>query len=255
MITYYFQIIFLALIQGVSEFIPVSSSAHLFLISNIGKISIQSLEIDISLHLGSLLAILIYFRNELINIFKNKKILNLILFGSMPIIIVGFILYNFELIYQLRNLKLIASTTLIFGILLYFVDKRPISNNINQNLNFKNIIAFGIFQILSLIPGVSRSGVVITACRIYKFNRIDAAKISFYLSIPALTGASILGLNNALEENIEINLPIILSTFFSFIFSYLTIRFLIFYLKSFSLNLFVYYRILLALALFLIAYR
>ena len=98
-----------------------------------------------------------------INIFKNKKILNLILFGSMPIIIVGFILYNFELIYQLRNLKLIASTTLIFGILLYFVDKRPISNNINQNLNFKNIIAFGIFQILSLIPGVSRSGIVITA--------------------------------------------------------------------------------------------
>ena len=175
MITYYFQIIFLALIQGVSEFIPVSSSAHLFLISNIGKFSIQSLEIDISLHLGSLLAILIYFRSELINIFKNKKILNLILFGSMPIIIVGFILYNFELIYQLRNLKLIASTTLIFGILLYFVDKRPISNNINQNLNFKNIIAFGIFQILSLIPGVSRSGIVITACRIYKFNRIDAA--------------------------------------------------------------------------------
>ena len=113
----------MALIQGVSEFIPVSSSAHLFLISNIGKFSIQSLEIDISLHLGSLLAILIYFRNELINIFKNKKILNLIFFGSMPIMIVGFILYNFELIYQLSNLKLIASTTLIFGILLYFVDK------------------------------------------------------------------------------------------------------------------------------------
>ena len=255
MISQYIETFFLAIIQGVFEFIPVSSSAHLFLISYIGKFNIQSLETDISLHLGSLMAILIYFRKELINIFENKQILNLIFFGSIPIVIVGFIFYNFELIYQLRNLKLIAWTTLVFAILLYIVDKKPTSNSINEHINLKKIIAIGVFQILSLIPGVSRSGIVISACRIYKFNRIDAAKISFYLSIPALSGASVLGLNNALKENVEFNSTVILSILFSFIFSYITIKFFIIYLKSFSLNLFVYYRIFLALALFLIAYR
>ena len=246
MISYYFQVIFLALIQGISEFVPVSSSAHLFLISSISNFNYQSLELDISLHLGSLIAILIYFRKDLINIFNKKKILNLIIFGSMPIVIIGFIFHYFELIYQLRNLKLIAWTTLLFGIFLYLTDKNKITKTIDINLNLKNIIIIGIFQVLALIPGVSRSGIVISASRIYNFNRIDSAKIAFYLSIPALTGASVLGFNNALEKNLEFNLTIILSTFFSFIFSYLTIKFLLY--------LFVYYRIFLALILFFIAY-
>ena len=172
----------------------------------------------------------------------------------MPIVIIGFIFHYFELIYQLRNLKLIAWTTLLFGIFLYLTDKNKITKTIDINLNLKNIIIIGIFQVLALIPGVSRSGIVISASRIYNFNRIDSAKIAFYLSIPALTGASVLGFNNALEKNLEFNLTIILSTFFSFIFSYLTIKFLLYYLSKFSLNLFVYYRIFLALILFFIAY-
>lgn len=254
MISYYFQIIFLSLVQGIFEFIPVSSTAHLFIISYFSSFDHQSLELDISLHLGSLVAILIYFRKDLINILNNKKKLNLIFFGSIPLLIIGLILHHFELIYQLRSLKVIAWTTLLFGIFLYLSDKKPISNKIDKNLNLKKTIIIGLFQALALIPGVSRSGIVITACRLYNFNRVDAAKISFLLSIPALAGASTLGLFNTLDRNVEFNITIFLSIFFSFIFSYLTIKFLLFYLKKFSLNIFVYYRVFLSIILFLIAY-
>ena len=251
---YYLEILLLAIVQGISEFIPVSSSAHLILFSNIQKFNYASLEIDVSLHLGSLIAILVYFRKDLLNIFKNKKLLNLILFGSIPLIFFGFIFYEYRIIELVRNLKLIAWTTFIFGILLYFADKKIQEKTIDNDLNFKNIILIGFYQSLSIIPGVSRSGIVITASRFSKFNRVDAAKISFFLSIPALSGASILGLSDISVENFEFNLIILISILFSFIFSYLTIKFFLYYLKKFSLNIFIYYRLLLSLILFFIAY-
>ena len=255
MVSYYFQVILLALIQGVSEFIPVSSSAHLILFSYLSKFNYSSLELDISMHLGSLLAIIVYFRNDLLNLYNKKNVLYLIIFGSIPIILVGFILYYLEIIYLIRDLKLIAWTTLIFGIVLYISDKKSETCNFEKDLNFKNILTIGLFQTLSLVPGVSRSGIVITASRIFNFNRVDAAKISFFLSIPALAGASVLGLKDISDKNIEINLVIFISALFSYFFSYLTIKFLIYYLKKFSLKFFVYYRIFLAIVLFLIAYN
>ena len=254
MISIYFHAIILALVQGVSEFIPVSSSAHIVLISYLSKFNYTSLEIDISLHLGSLLAILVYFRKDLTTILNNKKLLYLIIFGSIPLIVIGFIVNYFEIIYLLRNLKLIAWTTLIFGIILFFADKKMAKNNIDNNLNFKNIIVIGMFQVLALIPGVSRSGIVITASRIFGFKIVDSAKISFFLSIPALFGASILGARDILDNNIDFNFIILVSILLSFIFSFLTIKFLLRYLKKFSLNIFVYYRIVLSMILFLIVY-
>ena len=254
MISIYFQSILIALVQGVSEFIPVSSSAHLLLISYLSKFNYTSLEVDISLHLGSLLAILVYFWKDLINILDNKKLLHLIIFGSIPLIVIGFIVNYFDVIYLLRNLKLIAWTTLIFGIVLFFADKKIAKNNIENNLNFKNIIVIGLFQVLALIPGVSRSGIVITASRMFGFKRVDSAKISFFLSIPALFGASVLGAGDILNKNIDFNFIILISIFFSFIFSFLTIKYLLKYLEKFSLNIFIYYRIILSITLFLIVY-
>ena len=251
---YYLEILLLAIVQGISEFVPISSSAHLILFSNIQKFNYASLEIDVSLHLGSLIAILVYFRKDLLNIFKNKKLLNLILFGSIPLIFFGFIFYEYRIIEIVRNLKLIAWTTFIFGILLYFADKKIQKKTIDNDLNFKNIILIGFYQSLSIIPGVSRSGIVITASRFSKFNRVDAAKISFFLSIPALSGASILGLSNISVENFEFNFLILISILFSFIFSYLTIKFFLYYLKKFSLSVFIYYRLFLSFILFFIAY-
>ena len=254
MISYYLEVIILSVIQGVTEFIPVSSSAHLIIISNISNFNLNSLEVDVSLHLGSLLAIVVYFWRDLIDFSKNKKKLYLIFFGSIPLIIVGYVLYVSNLIYHLRNLELIAWTTLIFGVLLYFSDKNKTDKILEKDLSKKDIIFIGMLQILSLIPGVSRSGINITAGRLIRYNRVDSAKISFFLSIPALAGASLLGLKDILKDPFEFNSIIFLTISISFIFSYLTIKFLLYYLNKFSLKIFVFYRIILAFFLFTVIY-
>ena len=254
MISYYLEVIILSVIQGVTEFIPVSSSAHLIIISNISNFNLNSLEVDVSLHLGSLLAIVVYFWRDLIDFSKNKKKLYLIFFGSIPLIIVGYVLYISNLINHLRNLELIAWTTLIFGVLLYFSDKNKTDKIVEKDLSKKDIIFIGMLQILSLIPGVSRSGINITAGRFVKYSRIDSAKISFFLSIPALAGASLLGLKDILKDPFEFNSIIFLTISISFIFSYLTIKFLLYYLNKFSLKIFVFYRVILAFFLFTVIY-
>ena len=255
MIIYYIEILILSLVQGFFEFIPVSSSAHLILISKISEFHFRSIEVDISLHLGSLLAILFYFRKDFANILNNKNLLSLILFGSIPLVFTGYFLYTTNLIDHLREIKIIAWTTLIFGILLYISDRFKVENYIEKNLTLKNILLIGFLQVLSLIPGVSRSGIIITAGRFLNFSRVDSAKISFYLSIPALIGASVLGLNDIFEKGFEFTYTILLSVFLSFVFSYLTIKYFLIYIKNFSLNIFVYYRIFLALVLLTIIYN
>ena len=248
------EITILSAIQGISEFLPVSSSAHLILISTLYEFKSSSLLIDISLHLGSLIAIIYYFRDELFDTRKNKRLLSLIILGSVPLLIVGYVLYSTELIYELRNIELIAWTTLIFAIFLYISDRSKFDKKISSNLNFQSIIFIGIFQILSLVPGVSRSGITITAARILKFNRLDSSKISFLLSIPALTGASVLSFKDILEQTIEFNNLVIFAIILSFIFSFLTIKFFLIYINRFSMNAFVIYRIIIALILFSLIY-
>ena len=250
----FIEILILSAVQGISEFLPISSSAHLILVSNFYDLKTGSLLIDISLHLGSLVAIIFYFRKDLLDLKKNKKLLQLIVLGSIPLIIFGYALYSTELIYLLRNLKVIAWTTLIFGIILFFADQQKFDKNISSNLNIKSIIFIGLFQILALIPGVSRAGITLTAARFLKFNRVDSTKISFLLSIPALTGASFLGLKNAINQPLEINYLIIVSIVLSFLFSYITVKFFFIYINKFSLNIFVIYRIFIAAILFLILY-
>ena len=248
------EIIILSAIQGISEFLPVSSSAHLILISTLYEFKTSSLLIDISLHLGSLIAIIFFFKNELFDIKNNKKLLSLLIFGSIPLIIFGYILYSTELIYNLRNIKVIAWTTLIFGIVLFISDKSKFNKKISTNLNFKSILFIGVFQVLSLVPGVSRAGITITAARILKFNRVDASKISFLLSIPALAGASVLSLKDILNQSIDINYLILVAILSSFIFSFFTVKFFLIYINKFSMNVFVIYRILIALLLFSLVY-
>ena len=251
----YFETFILSIIQGVSEFIPVSSSAHLILFSKINNFNISSLQLDISLHLGSLIAIIFYFRKDLFNFTKNKSLAILVIVGSIPLIIIGYIFYSTGLIDYFRNLKIIAWTTLIFGILLYFSDRSQIKNKLDIKLSYKNILIIGLFQVLAIIPGVSRSGIVITASRFLNFDRIDSSKIAFYLSIPALGGASFLGLKDIFKTGIILNSIFIYSIILSFIISYLTIKYFLVYVKNFNLNLFIYYRILLALILFVIVYN
>tara|TARA_B100001175_G_scaffold231498_1_gene198038 strand:- start:4028 stop:4795 length:768 start_codon:yes stop_codon:yes gene_type:complete len=250
----FIEIFILSIVQGVCEFLPISSSAHLILVSNLYNIKNSSLLIDISLHLGSLLAIVFYFRKDLFNLKENKKLLQLILIGSIPLIIFGYVLHTTEVIDLLRNMKVIAWTTLFFGIILFFSDQKKVNKNISNDLSFKDILFIGTFQMLALIPGVSRAGITITAARFLKFNRFDSGKISFLLSIPALAGASFLGIKDAFSQSIQFNYLIIAAIGLSFTFSYLTVKFFLIYINKFSLNVFVIYRILIASILFLIIY-
>ena len=250
----FIEVLLLSFVQGISEFIPVSSSAHLFLISEIYHFKYQTLTLDISLHLGSLLAIIFYFRKDLLNILNNRKLFLLIIIGSLPLIICGFLVLKTGMINNFRNMEVIAWTTFIFAILLYMADKVEVKKKLEANIDLKSIIIIGLFQIFALIPGVSRSGIVLTAARFINFNRYDSTKISFYLSMPAIAGASFLGLKNISYENFDFNLIILFSIIFSFFTSFLTIKYFLIFVKKFSLNLFVIYRIILSLLLFYIIY-
>ena len=250
----FFEIVILSIVQGISEFLPISSSAHLFLISEIYEFKSQALLIDIGLHLGSLLAIIFYFRNDLLDILNNKSLLFLIILGSIPLIIFGLIVYKTGLINYFRNVQVVSWTTLVFALILYFADKFEVKKKFEADLSIKSIFIIGIFQILALVPGVSRSGIVITAGRLLNFDRYDSTKISFYLSIPAIAGASFLGLKDVVNENIDFNIGILISIILSFIFSLLTIKYFLIFVKKFTMNLFIFYRIFLSLILFYIVY-
>ena len=246
----FIEILILSAIQGISEFLPISSSAHLILVSSIYDFKSSSFLVDISVHLGSLFAIIYYFKKDLLDIKKNQNLLKLIVIGSIPLIVFGYILHATELIELLRNIKVIAFTTLFFAIILFFADQKETNQEISKNLDIRSILFIGLFQILALIPGVSRAGITITAARFLKFNRSDSSKISFLLSIPALAGASFLGLKDALKQSIEVNYLLFVAILLSFLFSYLTVKYFIQYISKFSLNFFVIYRILIAGILF-----
>ena len=254
MISNFFEILLLSLIQGVSEFLPISSAAHLILASNIYEFKNQSLLIDISLHLGSLLAILFYFRNEIFNLKNNLNLFYKIIIATIPLVIIGYFLYSTGIIYEFRNIKVIVWTTFGGAILLHIADRRKIFNNLENSFNYKSALIIGLFQILALIPGTSRAGITITAGRILGFNRTDSTKISFYLSIPALAGASAIGIKDLLKENIEFNFIVLVGIFLSFIFSLITIKYFLKFIKKFSFKIFVFYRIILSLILLYIIY-
>ena len=249
------EIFFLSLLQGITEFLPISSSSHLIIFSQYANFENQSLGIDISLHIGSFLAVITYFHKDIINFFQNKKLFLKILIASTPVIVFGFILIQTNFVERLRNTEVIGWTTLIFGILLYISDRFKLERNISTNFNLRSAIFIGFFQILSLVPGVSRSGISITAARFLNFKRFDAAKISFLLSIPTLGAVSIFGLKNLFtNEDVNISLFNLISIFLSYIFSLITINYFLKYIKSFSLNIFVIYRVLLGVILLSITY-
>ena len=249
------EIIILSLIQGITEFIPVSSSSHLIIISQYLNFQDQNLSIDVSLHIGSFIAVIVYFNKDILDFIKNKDLFLKILISSIPVIVIGFFLVQTNFIENLRNIKIIGWTTILFGVLLYASDKYKLNNDIENNFSFKTAVIIGLFQILSLIPGVSRSGITITASRFLGFKRYDSAKISFFLSIPTLGAVSIYGLSNILSSpNLSFSVMSLSSIVLSFTFSILTIKYFLQYIKKSSMSVFVVYRILLGFIILIYSY-
>ena len=249
------EVLILSLIQGVTEFLPISSSSHLILFSKFTNFQNQSLSLDVSLHIGSFLAVITFFYKDLLEFIRNRDLFIKILISSLPVMILGFLLVQTNLISELRNIKVIGWMTLLFGLLLYISDKFNMHKNIGADFTYRSAIIIGFFQMISLIPGVSRSGISITAARLLKFNRYDAAKISFLLSIPTLAAVSIFGIKNILSsDNINISSLNLISIFLSYVFSLITIKYFLQYIKNFNLDIFVIYRVILGIVILAFAY-
>ena len=249
------EIIVLSIIQGITEFLPVSSSAHLILISKYFNFSNENLTLDVSLHLGSLLAIIIYFKKDLFDFANNKNLFIKILISSIPVMFFGFLLVKLDLVDYLRSYKVIGWSTIIFGILLYLSDLIKVKKSLAINFTYGSALYIGILQILSLIPGVSRSGITITAGRFLNFSRIDSTKISFLISIPTLCAVSLYNIFNLfLISDFNVSVLNLIATILSLIFSYLTINYFFYFLKRFNLTIFVIYRIILGIIILLYSY-
>ena len=248
------QILILSIIQGITEFLPISSQSHLILTSKLLGMSDQGLSFDIALHAGSLLAILIYYRKEVTKIMsisdEGIQYLKLIIIGSIPLPIIGLLFVDI-VSENLRTINTIAFMTIVFALLLYFAERRNYENkNSFATLSFFTIIFIGLMQTLAIMPGVSRSGIVITAALLLNYSREDSIKIAFLLSIPAIFMATVYQSMQLYEVGyIEILNEHLLGMILSFIFSYITIHLFISTINKISFTPYVVYRIALGLLL------
>ena len=194
------QIIVLGIIQGLTEFLPVSSSAHLVLISIVMGWEDQGLLVDVAAHAGSLIAVMFYFRAEIYNMLsalkapraqENEKTIRLILaivIGTIPIVIAG-LMFAEQIEKYLRTTEIIAITTIVFALLLAYADRKSRQIRDENQLGWNDVVFIGIAQAFALIPGVSRSGVTMTVGLLLGMTKVAAARFSFLLSIPTILAA------------------------------------------------------------------
>ena len=252
---YLIKILFLSIVQGISEFIPVSSSGLLIVFENILHVKNNNLLMNTTMHGGSLTAVVIFFFKDLLGLWKNYQLLINLIIATIPVVIVGGLLKYFNIIEQMMNIAVIGYSTIFFGILLFFSDKKEEEKKFTTSISNKDSFIIGLYQILALIPGASRSGITMTGARFLKFNRVDAARFSFLLSIPTLSAAFILSTYEIFKLNEEsFNSTSLIAFLFSFIFSILTIKYFLIFLKNFSLNIFVIFRICLGIVLLFFYY-
>ncbi len=263
------QIIILALVQGITEFLPISSSAHLILIPQLVGWTDQGLTFDVATHFGTLIAILWYFRHDIWPLFNDwlksiKYRQNTgdsmlawgVFLGTIPAGLIGLLINDYS--EQLRQPLIIASTTIIFGLLLWYADNKVQQSmsthkelRTEHQLNLKMILIIGFMQALAFLPGTSRSGITITAALLLGMSRTGAARFSFLLSIPLILAASIM-------KSVELGqlasvipwMDILLGAGLSAISAYFCIHFFLKMLNSKGMMPFIIYRLLLGCVLF-----
>jgi len=255
------QSIILGAIQGLTEFLPISSSGHLILIPYFFKWNYQSLAFDVALHAGTAIALLIYFWKDWLAIIKNafrKKAVGAVQAGeqypdnllwqiavaSIPAVIFGLLIDKYAEKY-FHSVLFVALNLAVFGWLLWYTDKKAKINLAPASLTYKKAFLVGLFQSIALIPGVSRSGITITASRLIGFKRDIAARFSFLIATPAIVGAFLLKLPDILKE--DVTLSFWLGVIAAALFGLAAIKFLLAYLKKSNFSIFLWYRLALAL--------
>ena len=251
-------LIILSIIQGITEFLPISSSAHLILIPFFNENPYQGRSFDVCIHFGCLLAVLYYLKKDLIfyikNLFHNENkslslmFIKLMLIGSIPVIVFGAFITLIKIDFG-NAIVLIGLTTIFFGIILGLSDFKKITK---KEINLKDAFLIGVFQALAIIPGVSRSGAVITAGRFLGYSRFISSKFSLFLSIPVIISATIFELFKlSIEEKFIFIEEFLIGIILTFIVALTTIKLFMNYIERISLKIFVIYRVFLGLVILL----
>jgi undecaprenyl-diphosphatase len=255
----FFQAIILGLVQGLGEFLPISSSGHLVLAPWLFGWKDPGLSFDVALHFGTLIAVLWYFKKDWFNIFKEaksggvknikKSLLFFIVIATIPGVFAGLLLNDYaETVF--RSPIIIACTLATGGLLLYLIDKKIKHEKSLELMNWKTAIVIGVAQALAIIPGVSRSGITITAALALGISRKDSARFSFLLSTPIIFGAVILKADDFLGASL--NMETVIGMVVAGISGYLAISLLIKFVEKASYAIFFWYR--LALAVVIVAF-
>ena len=257
------QTVILALIQGITEFLPISSSGHLILPAQLLGWTDQGLAFDVAVHLGTLAAVVIYFWKDLLAIAKdwlgalvgrgataNSRLGWYLIFATLPAVVFGLILKQMGLDEAMRTVAVIAGTTLIFGALLGYADRKGTQILRLDHINFRQAMLIGFAQALALIPGTSRSGITMTAALMMGFTRDAAARFSFLLSIPVIVGAGSLLTLDLVKSTEPVNWEILsLGTLVSAISAWLCVHFFLAFINRIGLMPFVIYRMILGVVL------
>lgn len=261
----FLQIIVLAVVQGLTEFLPISSSAHLILVPILTDWPDQGLVFDVAVHVGTLTAVILYFRHELLRMSRDwllsltgkemsddARLAWAVLWGTVPVGLAGLI-FKDMIADHLRTAVVIASTTLVFAAFLWWADSRGRGQRSEYSIGWKDVLVIGVAQAFALIPGTSRSGVTMTAALMMGMGRQAAARFSFLLSIPVIVLAGGLETLEYLEQaNIGDMMPLLVAALISGASAYLCIHFFLKLLERIGMMPFVIYRIVLAIFLYLV---
>lgn len=263
----FLQILILALVQGVTEFLPVSSSAHLILVPILTGWEDQGLAFDVAVHVGTLTAVVLYFRREIGKMTvswlgsvtgrgmdADAKLAWAVLLGTIPVGLCG-LLFKDLIEEHLRHPYVLASTTLLFALLLWWADAKTRGERSEYSIGWLDILFIGLAQALALIPGTSRSGATMTAALFLGLSRQAAARFSFLLSIPVIVLAGGLSTLDYLETaSIDDMQPLMLGALLSGVSAYFCIHYFLKLLEKIGMLPFVIYRIVLAVFLFVMFY-
>ena len=262
------QILVLAVVQGLTEFLPISSSAHLILSPYLFGFADQGLAFDIAVHLGSLFAVMLYFRREIVAVtgdwFRslpgngkstaNSRLGWAIILGTIPVVIAGLMMKTL-VENEFRSPLLIAGTTIGFGLLLWWADVRATRTRELASLGWKDALFIGMAQALALAPGTSRSGITMTAALMLGFSRRAASRFSFLLAIPTILMSATLVTRDLIESDMPIDwTALALGVVLSFVAALTTIHYFLRFIERMGMKPFVIYRLLLGVCILLIIY-
>lgn len=263
-----FQLILIAIIQGVTEFLPVSSSGHLILLPGLTGLEDQGAVIDVAVHLGTLFAVILFFWADVkvalagtLRLLQGKldtpgAFLALCLaIATVPVVIVGLILHLTGLSDAMRSITVIGWTMLIFGLFLYWADQTGAQDRTADRWSLRHAVIMGLWQAVALIPGTSRSGITISAARQLGYARSDAAKLAMLMSIPTILASGVvLGIDVASRADAAAARDGAIAAGFAFVAALLALGIMMRLLRSVSFTPYVIYRVILGIILLAIAY-